>query len=115
MKRVVLLRLMVLMVVALGVARAADDTAKFYGQWKTSVKANGQVVTIISVHDETGYTNYLVTPTGLVPAGSGAFHAANGLWTAAAAAPNQGGTYLFTGKNTVVCTNSMGQTVTWVR
>lgn len=107
--------LVLLAVGSAGVARAADDTAKFYGQWKTSFPYNGQMVTIISVHDENGYTNYFVTPSGFTPAGSGGFHAANGFWSAAAAAPNNGGTYLFTGKNAVVCTNSMGQTVTWVR
>jgi len=107
--------LVLLAVGSAGVARAADDTAKFYGQWKTSFPYNGQMVTIISVHDENGYTNYFVTPSGFTPAGSGGFHAANGFWSAAAAAPNNGGTYLFTGKNAVVCTNSVGQTVTWVR
>ena len=96
-------------------ARAADDTARFYGQWKTSFAYNGQMVTVISVHEASGYTNYLVTPTGLTFAGSGAFSAANGIWLAAAAPPDNGGTYHFVDSNTVVCSNAVGQTVTWRR
>ena len=54
-------------------AHAADDTARFYGEWKTSFSANGQTVTIISVHDANGYNNYVLTPTGYTFAGSGTF------------------------------------------
>ena len=43
------------------VARAADDTARFYGTWKTSFLYNGQTVTMVSVHDASGYKNYVVT------------------------------------------------------
>ena len=96
-------------------ARAADDTARFFGQWKTSFPYNGQTVTIISVHDANGYRNYFVMPTGLTFAGSGAFSAANGIWLAAATAPDNGGTYHFVNSDTVVCSNSIGQTVTWKR
>ena len=70
-------------------ARAADDTVRFYGQWKTTVSANGQTVTIISLHDASGFRNYVVTPTGLTFAGSGAFSAANGIWFAASALSQQ--------------------------
>ena len=66
------------------VARAADDTARFYGTWKTTFPYNGATVTLVSVHDANGYHNYVVLPTGNQPAGDGAFSAANGKWTAAA-------------------------------
>jgi len=49
------------------------------------------------------------------PAGQGSFAAANGHYTAAAPKPNDSGTYQFTDSETVVCTNSAGQTVTWRR
>ncbi len=96
-------------------AHAADDTARFYGQWKTSFPFNGQTVTIISIHDASGYSNYVQTPTGYTFAGSGAFSAANGIWFAAAPPPDNGGTYHFVDNNTAICSNSVGQTVTWRR
>lgn len=96
-------------------ARAADDTARFFGQWKTTVHNNGQTITIISIHDANGYRNYVLTPTGFVFAGSGAYSAANGIWMAAAPAPNNGGTYHFVDSNTVIASNAVGQTVTWRR
>ncbi|MGA8090296.1 MAG: caspase family protein [Terracidiphilus sp.] len=96
-------------------ARAADDTARFLGQWKTTVSNNGQTVTIISVHDADGYKNYIQTPSGLTFAGSGAFSASNGIWMAAAAPPNNGGSYHFVNADTVICNNAVGQTVTWRR
>jgi hypothetical protein len=94
---------------------AAADTARFYGQWKTTVSSNGQTVTIISLHDASGFRNYVVTPTGLTFAGSGAFSAAHGIWFAASPAPNNGGTYRFVDNNTAICSNAVGQTVTWRR
>jgi len=97
------------------IARAADDTARFFGQWKITVSNNGQTVTIISVHDSDGFKNYVQTPSGLVFAGSGAFSAANGIWMAAAPPPNNGGTYHFVNADAVVCNNAVGQTVTWRR
>ncbi|MGB7266173.1 MAG: caspase family protein [Terracidiphilus sp.] len=96
-------------------ARAADDTARFFGQWKTTFPFNGQIVTVISVHDVNGYRNYVLTPTGFTFAGSGAFSAANGIWFAAAPAPDNGGTYHFVDNNTAICSNAVGQTVTWKR
>lgn len=96
-------------------ARAADDTARFYGQWKTTVTSNGQTVTIISLHDSNGFRNYVVTPTGLTFTGSGAFSATNGIWFAAAPPPNNGGTYRFVDNDTAICSNAVGQTVTWRR
>ena len=96
-------------------AHAADDTARFYGQWKTVVTNNGQSVTIISVHDADGFKNYIQTPSGLTFAGSGAFSAANGIWFAAAPPPNNGGTYHFVNADTAICNNAIGQTVTWRR
>src|SRR5580704_17110529 len=97
------------------VAHAADDTARFFGTWKTSFPYNGQTVTLISVHDENGYQNYVVTPSGNQPAGNGTFSAANGKWSSSAAAPNNVGVYHFLSNNTVVCTNAVGQVVTWRR
>ena len=38
-------------------AWAADDSARFYGTWVTSVPVNGTMVTLVSVHDAAGYTN----------------------------------------------------------
>jgi TPR repeat protein len=96
-------------------ACASDDTARFYGTWRTSFVVNGQTVTMISVHDNNGYTNYFVTPTGNASAGSGTFSAANGKYQTSAPAPNDAGTYHFLDDNTVVCTNAAGQTVTWKR
>jgi TPR repeat protein len=97
------------------VAHAADDTARFYGTWKTSFPYNGQTVTMVSVHDASGYKNYVVTPTGYQPAGDGTFSAANGKWTSSAAQPNNVGVYHFIDNNTVVWTNAVGQVVTWRR
>src|SRR5271165_6044960 len=76
-------------------SRAADDTARFFGQWRTTVSSNGQTVTIISLHDANGFRNYVLTPTGFTFAGSGAFSAVNGIWFAADPPPNNGGTYRF--------------------
>ncbi|HTS82478.1 MAG TPA: DUF4189 domain-containing protein [Myxococcaceae bacterium] len=92
-----------------------DDTARFYGTWKGHFEANGQTVTMISVHDARGYRNVVVTSTGQVPAGQGSFSAMNGRYTAGAPKPNDSGTYRFTDSETAVCTNSAGQTVTWRR
>jgi TPR repeat protein len=96
-------------------AWAGDDTARFYGTWKTTVPLNGQTVTIVSIHDANGYRNFVRTPTGDVPADVGTFSAANGKWSSSAAAPNNGGVYHFVGNDTVVATNAAGQTVTWIR
>ncbi len=93
-------------------AYASDDTARFYGTWRTSFVVNGQTVTMISVHDNNGFTNYFVTPTGNASAGSGTFSAANGKYQTSAPAPNDAGTYHFLDDKTVVCTNAAGQTVT---
>src|SRR5579863_5001492 len=96
-------------------ARAGDDTARFFGTWKTTVAMNGQTVTIISVHDANGYRNFVETPTGQVPAGDGTFKAANGIWSSNAPAPNNGGVYRFLNNDAVIATNSAGQAVTWIR
>jgi hypothetical protein len=92
-------------------ARGADDTARFYGTWQTSFPFNGQTVTMVSVHDAGGYKNYVNN----VPVGNGSFSAANGKYTAAAPPPNDSGTYHFINDNTIIATNSAGQTVTWTR
>jgi hypothetical protein len=97
------------------ITRAADDTARFYGTWKTSIPYNGQTVTLVSEHDASGYKNYVVTPSGNQPAGDGTFSAANGKWSSSAAAPNNIGVYHFLNNNAVVCTNAVGQVVTWRR
>jgi TPR repeat protein len=96
-------------------ACAADDTARFYGTWVTSVPVNGTTATLVSVHDATGYTNSWRGPTGAAPAGSGSFTAADGRYRAGAPWPNDSGTYHFTDNDTVVCTNAAGQTATWRR
>jgi TPR repeat protein len=97
------------------VASAADDTARYYGTWTTTTLVNGQMVTIVSVHDASGYHNSIRMPTGDVPAGDGAFSAANGVWKANAPAPNDHGVYRFVNNDTVIASNALGQTVTWVR
>lgn len=94
---------------------ANDDTVRFFGTWKATTSVNGQSVTIISVHDSNGYKNYIQTPNGDVSAGTGSFAATNGKWSSNAAYPNNGGTYHFIDDDTVVATNSAGQTVTWAR
>ena len=96
-------------------ARAGDDTARFYGTWKTTVALNGQTVTIISVHDASGVQEFCADADRLAPAGDGTFSAANGKWSSNAPAPNNGGVYHFVNDNTIVATNAVGQTVTWIR
>src|ERR1700676_3664038 len=82
-------------------ARADDDTARFYGTWQATFSYNRQPITMLSVHDEGGYKNYVVAPTGNVPAGDGTFQAANGKYTTSAPAPNNAGIYHFIGANIV--------------
>ena len=94
---------------------AGDDTARFFETWKATVSANGQNLTIISIHDANGYHNVLRTPTGDVRAGDGTFSAADGKWSSNAAFPNNGGVYHFVDNDTVIATNAAGQTVTWIR
>ena len=43
-------------------ASGSDDTARFNGTWQTSFSFNGQMVTMVSVHDGSGYKNYVVSP-----------------------------------------------------
>jgi TPR repeat protein len=97
------------------VARADEDTAKFYGSWETVFPVNGKPVTMLSVHDATGFKNYFVTPTGNIPAGDGTFQAANGKYSTSAPAPNNVGIYKFLTKDSVICTNAAGQTAIWKR
>jgi TPR repeat protein len=94
---------------------AADDTARFYGNWKAVFPFNGQMVNMISVHDSDGYKNYVVLASGNSPAGEGTFSAANGRYTTSAPAPNNAGVYHFVSNDTVICTNAAGQTLTWKR
>ena len=96
-------------------AQAADDTARFYGKWKTTLDYNGQGVPFVSVHDASGYKNYVLIPQGSADVGDGNFSAVDGKWTASAAAPNDSGTYKFMDANTVYCTNATGQGVLWQR
>jgi TPR repeat protein len=92
-------------------ARAADDTARFYGSWQASFLFNGQMITMVSVHDASGFKNYVNN----IPAGAGSYSATSGKYAAGADAPNDSGTYRFINENTVIATNSAGQTVTWKR
>jgi hypothetical protein len=94
---------------------AADETARYYGTWTTTTVINGQKVTIRSVHDARGFHNSFRTPTGDVPAGDGTFAAVNGVWKANSPAPNDHGVYRFVDDDTVIATNAIGQTVTWLR
>src|SRR5580698_5888250 len=97
-------------------AQAADDTARFYGAWIASFELNGQMVVLESIHDGSGYKNYVRLPNGgSTPAGGGSFSASNGKWTATAAAPDNSGTYTFADDYTAACTNAAGQTVHWLR
>ena len=96
-------------------AHAADDTARFYGTWKATIVLNGQTITVISLHDASGFKNYVPSPTGPIPVGDGTFTAANGKWSSNAPFPNNGGGYHFLNNDTVVTTNAASQTVTWTR
>jgi hypothetical protein len=96
-------------------ARADNDTVRFYGTWTASIAANGQRVTLLSIHNAQGYRNFVVAQTGNIPAGDGTFSAANGRYSTSAEKPNDSGTYRFLDGETVVCTNAAGQTVTWKR
>jgi TPR repeat protein len=95
--------------------QAADDTARFFGTWTTTTVVNGQTVTIVSVHDARGYRNVVRLPTGDTPAGDGTFTAVDNTWRSNAPAPNDHGTYRFLNNDTVIATNAIGQTVTWIR
>jgi TPR repeat protein len=95
-------------------AQSGND-ARFFGAWTTSFVVNGQRVTMESIHDANGYTNYSVGPTGNTPAGNGTFFAANGAYKTSADKPNDAGVYHFLDPNTVVCTNAAGQTAVWRR
>ena len=109
---------MVLAAGALGLAtgaRAADDTTRFYGSWVASFEYNGQLVISESTHDASGYKNYVRLPAGVTAAGNGNYSAANGKWTATAAAAHDSGTYKFIDDYTAVCTDAAGLTVTWRR
>jgi hypothetical protein len=94
---------------------AADDTGHFIGNWKAAFLYNGQWVNLVSVHDATGFKNYVILPQGSVPIGDGTFSAADGKWTTSADKPNDSGTYQFMDKNTFVCKNSVGQSLVWQR
>jgi TPR repeat protein len=96
-------------------ARAGDDTARFYGTWQATFPYNRQMITMRSVHSESGFANYIVTNTGEQPAGTGTFQAANGKYTTSAPYPNNAGVYHFIGNDAVVCVNAAGQTLTWTR
>jgi TPR repeat protein len=96
-------------------AFAVDDTARFNGTWEGSILFNGQTVTIVSVHTTGAYKNYMRLPNGNTPAGDGTFSASNGRYSTSAEKPNDSGIYRFTNNDTIVCTNSAGQTVTWKR
>jgi TPR repeat protein len=98
-----------------GSAQAADDTARFNGTWKATFPYNRQTVTMVSVHNATGFANYFVVPTGYSPAGNGTFSAANGRYVTNAASPNNAGTYRFINNDAVICTNAAGQSLTWRR
>jgi hypothetical protein len=95
-------------------ARAADDTARFYGQWKATFPVNGVSVTVISVHDANGYSNYVVSGDTITFVGSGSYSAANGIWTATPGVGNTG-SYHFVDRDTIVCANTMGLVLTWKR
>jgi TPR repeat protein len=96
-------------------ARASDDTGRFYGTWQAHILVNGQLYTVISIHDENGYRNFVRSPSGDTPVGEGTFSAKNGIYHTSEPAPNAGGVYYFKDNNTAVCTNSAGQIVTWRR
>ena len=101
--------------IGLTAALAADDTARFYGTWEGNILYNNQTMTIVSVHNASGYRNYVRLPNGNTPAGDGTFFAADGKYRTSAEKPNDSGTYRFINNDTVVCTNAAGQTVTWKR
>jgi hypothetical protein len=96
-------------------ASAADDTARFVGQWKTTTPMNGQMVTVVSVHDASNYTNYVLTPNGFVPAVTGTFIAKDGKYLATSPTGNLTGGYRFLSNDSVILTNAAGQPFTWVR
>jgi TPR repeat protein len=114
-KHGICLSLVALCIALAAPARAGDDTARFYGTWQAIFPYNRQMVTMRSVHDESGFTNYIVTNTGEQPAGTGTFQAANGKYTTSAPYPNNAGVYHFIGNDTVVCVNAAGQSLTWTR
>jgi hypothetical protein len=96
--------------------KSSDDTARFYGNWSATFPYNNVPVTILSIHDASGYKNYVLLPQGAAPAGTGHFIAANSVWTSDdTAAPNNTGSYTFIDNNTAYCTNALGQSLLWQR
>ena len=112
--RIACLSLLAALILSARSARAGDDTARFYGTWKTTGTVSGQKVAIISVHDASGYHNVVKMPTGDVPVG-GTFHAADGNWSSNTPYPYNSGTYRFQDNDHVVQTNAAGEALTWVR
>jgi hypothetical protein len=48
---------------ALGIAvmaQAADDTVRMYGAWEITFPYLGKALTLVSVHDSSGYKNYVL-------------------------------------------------------
>jgi TPR repeat protein len=107
--------LVVVLITMVAAARAADDTARFYGTWETVLPINGKMTTFISVHDASGFKNFVRLPNGNAPTGEGAFSAANGRYTTSDPSPNDSGSYKFIGETTVICTNAAGQSAIWKR
>jgi hypothetical protein len=103
-------------VVVAATTQKSDDTARFYGNWSATFPYNNIPVTILSIHDASGYKNYVFLPQGAAPAGTGHFTAANGTWSSDdTAAPNNTGSYTFIDNNTAYCTNALGQSLLWQR
>ena len=94
---------------------SGEDTAKFYGTWTGSFSVNGQTVTIISIHDAKGFRSFVSGPFGRRQTGSGTFSASNGRYTSSASPPNNSGSYSFVDDDTVVFTNSRGESLTMRR
>jgi uncharacterized protein len=101
--------------IGLATVAAADDTPRFYGTWKGTFSYNGQMVTMLSVHDAKGYRNYVVLPSGNQPADAGVFSAARGKWITTTADASDSGTYQFIDNNTFVTVDVSGLKITWKR
>ena len=97
------------------VAHAADDTARFFGQWKIASLSMARRSRLFRSTTPTVIATMFRRRPAILFAGSGAFSAANGIWFAAAPPPDNGGTYHFVDNDTAICSNSVGQTVTWRR
>ena len=81
-------------------ARAADDTPRFSGTWRTNIPATANSSPSLRSTTATD-SNYLLLPGGSMPVGDGTFSAADGKSTVTQVVGTGAGTYQFIDDNTL--------------